>query len=149
MNRVFVDSSVWIDHLRGNATPQTATLRALLNALDPAAGSPEPPEIVVGDLVLFEVLRGVRGRREHAAVLAMLRAFVQVDLGGADMALAAAAHYRRLRDLGVTIRKSIDCLIAAWCIENGLPLLHSDRDFEPFVAHCGLLRFDPSSGSMN
>jgi hypothetical protein len=135
---VFVDSSVWIDHLRGNLTVQTAALGAMLDRIDPKSGIAHPPRIIVGDLVLFEVLRGVRGRRDHVRVLRMLRSHEQVDLGGAAMAVAAARHYRQLRALGVTVSKTVDCLIAAWCIARDVPLLHDDRDFIPFAEFLGL-----------
>jgi hypothetical protein len=140
---VFVDSSVWIDHLRGNRTAQTTTLGAMLDQIDPKSGIAHPPRIIVGDLVLFEVLRGVRGLRNHARVLRMLQSHEQVDLGGAEMAVAAARHYRQLRALGVTVSKTVDCLIAAWCIARDVPLLHDDRDFEPFAVHCNLRYHTP------
>ena len=140
-----MDSSVWIGFLRGEETPQTATLRHLLDEIDPNSGIAEPPLILVGDLVLFEVLRGVRSQRHHRAVLRMLQSHAQIDIGGAAVALRAAGHYRHLRGLGITIRKTVDCLIAAWCIENAVPLLHSDRDFEPFAEHCGLRQLVPAT----
>ena len=135
---VFVDSSVWIDHLRGTATAGTRALRGLLDALDPDAGTGDPAEILVGDLVLLEVLRGVADDRQHDVTRAALLAFPQVRIGGTATALAAADHYRRLRRQGVTVRKAVDCLIAAWCIARDVPLLHADRDFTPFAEHCGL-----------
>lgn len=143
MTALFVDSSVWIDYLRGSSTWQTAALGAVLDQIDPGSGIAHPPRLVVGDLLLFEVLRGVRGRRDHARVLRMLRTHEQVDLGGTAMAILAAAHHRQLRALGVTISKTVDCLIAAWCIEHAVPLLHRDRDFDPFATHCGLRLFTP------
>lgn len=145
MNQLFVDSSVWIDHLRGQATPGTTALHAVLLATTPSSRIPAPPEIVVGDLVVFEVMRGVRGLREEAIARSMLGRFLQVTVGGPRIALAAAAHYRRLRTLGIAVRKSIGCLIAAWCIAHDVALLHSDPDFAPFEAHCGLRVFDPAT----
>ena len=131
MNRVFVDSSVWIDHLRGIATPQTRSLDKLLAAREaPRIDRPITP-LLVGDLVLFEVLRGIDDERGHARTRAILLSFPQVQVAGSAQALAASNHYRRLRQLGITIRKTADCLIAAWCIANDVTLLHSDRDFLP------------------
>ncbi len=139
MNAVFVDSSVWIDHLRGTRTPAVRRLGALLDALDPASEADDPAELLVGDLVLAEVLRGIDDERQYAAVRAALLAFPQVTLGGTETALAAAGHYRALRRQGITVRKLVDCLIAAWCIARGVALLHSDRDFGAFVERRGLM----------
>ena len=138
MSAVFVDSSVWIDHLRGVATPEVRALGRLLRALDPDAGEPEPTTIVLGDLVLAEVLRGIVDDAQQERVRTRLLALPQVRVGGTQVALAAVDHYRALRRLGVTVRKTVDCLIAAWCIARDVPLLHSDRDFEPFIQHRGL-----------
>ena len=135
---VLVDSSVWIDHLRGARTGATQSLRGLLDALDPNTGDDDPAEILIGDLVLLEVLRGVVDDRQHETTRRALLAFPQVTLGGTRTALGAVGHYRYLRRLGITVRKAVDCLIAAWCIEHGVELLHADRDFEPFARHCGL-----------
>lgn len=138
MSRVFVDSSVWIDHLRGIDSRETRTLRTLLQRLDPRADVAEPDEIVVGDLVLVEVLRGIDDDRQRCRVRETLLAFETVRVGGAATALLAVDHYVVLRRLGQTVRKTIDCLIAAWCIEHDVPLLHTDRDFLPFARHRGL-----------
>jgi predicted nucleic acid-binding protein len=144
---VFVDSSVWIDHLRGAVTPGTRTLRRLLDALDPDTGEDDPAEILVGDLVLLEVLRGVSDDRQHDATRSALLAFPQVQVGGTTTALAAVDHDRSLRRRGVTVRKAVDCLIAAWCIARRVPLLHADRDFAPFAEHCGLLIYGRGPGA--
>ena len=76
--------------------------------------------------------------RDFDQAKALLRSLVQVDVGGHDVAVQAARHYRTLRALGVTVRKTIDTVIATRCIVSGYTLLHSDRDFEPFVAHLDL-----------
>lgn len=110
----------------------------LLDALDPESGEAEPTTIVLGDLVLAEVLRGIVDDAQQERVRTRLLALPQVRVGGTQVAIAAADHYRALRRLGVTVRKTVDCLIAAWCIARDVPLLHSDRDFEPFVQHRGL-----------
>lgn len=92
----------------------------------------------MGDLIAAEVLQGVRDTREFKLVQKTLDAFVHVDLVGYGLAIKAAQNYRTLRDHGFTIRKTIDTLIATYCIENGLTLLHADRDFKPFAEYLGL-----------
>lgn len=143
MKRVFVDSSAWVDHLRGVDSRETRLLRSLLRRLDPlaASGSAEPPvDVLVGDVVLLEVLRGIDDDRQRRRVRETLLAFELVRVGGTTTALQAVEHYVALRRLGQTVRKAIDCLIATWCIEHDVPLLHADRDFLPFVHHRGLLQ---------
>ena len=125
---ILVDSSVWIDFFRGAQTPQAEKLDLLLATT----------RIAVGDLILAEVLQGVRDEREFQQVRKTLDSFEQVDLVGREIALQAAKNFRKLRDLGFTVRKTIDTLIATWCIEGNHMLLHSDRDFEVFEQHLGL-----------
>ena len=125
---ILVDSSVWIDYFRSADTPQVALLDSYFGST----------RIAVGDLIAAEVLQGVRDEREFKLVKKTLDAFEHVDLVGYDLAIKASENYRSLRDYGVTIRKTIDTLIATYCIENGMTLLHSDRDFVPFVRHLGL-----------
>ena len=125
---ILVDSSVWIDYLRGVETKQTDRLHGLLG-LEPVA---------VGDLILAEVLQGTTTDREFKEVLKLLNSLEVVSLGGHSVAVQAARNFRALREKGVTIRKTIDCIIATRCIMDGLTLLHSDKDFDPFVAHLGL-----------
>lgn len=124
----FVDSSVWIDYFRGTASPQTDRLDALLGR--------EP--VVVGDLGLAEVLQGFAIERDFNQALHLFGSIDVIEVAGRDAAILAARNFRRLRELGVTVRKTIDTLIATRCIEDGLPLLYSDRDFDPFVQHLGL-----------
>ena len=125
---ILVDSSVWIDFFRGTRTPQADRLDVLLGTT----------RIAVGDLILAEVLQGVRDEREFQQVRKTLDSFEQVDLVGRDIAIQAAKNFRRLRDLGLTVRKTIDTLIATRCIESNYALLHSDRDFDAFELHLGL-----------
>jgi predicted nucleic acid-binding protein len=139
--KVLIDSSVWIDHLRGVRTRETTILSTLLTWLDPeleAGEGPDTANLIVGDLVLCEVLRGILDPREHAVVRDVLLSFEVVTIGGADLALEAADRYRALRRLGVTVRKTIDLLIGTFCILNNCALLHSDRDFDPMTKHLGL-----------
>jgi predicted nucleic acid-binding protein len=126
---ILVDSSVWIDYFRGAATPEADRLDALLGT--------EP--VAIGDLILAEVLQGFASERQFGQALAMLRSLEPITIGGQDIAEQAARNFRTLRAKGVTVRKTIDTLIATRCIEDGLPLLYSDRDFDPFVEHLGLV----------
>jgi predicted nucleic acid-binding protein len=126
---ILVDSSVWIDFLRGTETPQTARLEQWLG---------QRP-IAIGDLMLTEVLQGIPGERDFDKARQLFAAFPTVDIAGEAIALEAARNYRRLREIGVTVRKTIDTLIATRCIVDGHSLLFSDRDFAPFVEHLGLI----------
>ena len=94
--------------------------------------------LAIGDLILTEVLQGVGSGRDFNQPRRLLTSLLVVDLGGRDIAIQAAKNYRALRALGVTVRKTIDTVIATRCIESGYTLLHNDRDFEPFVTHLGL-----------
>lgn len=125
---ILVDSSVWIDYFRGVNTPQS-------DRLDTFLGS---SVLVTGDLILLEVLQGFSRERDFNLARDLLASLVILELGGQDVAIQAAQNYRTLRARGVTVRKTIDTLIATRCIEEGLPLLYSDRDFDPFVEHLGL-----------
>ncbi len=125
---ILVDSSVWIDYFRGSATPQANRLDALLGA--------EP--LAIGDVVLAEVLQGFTSDRDFNNALRLLMTVSVIDIGGRDIAVQAARNFRTLRARGVTVRKTIDTLIATRCIESGFSLLYSDRDFDPFVEHLGL-----------
>ncbi len=93
--------------------------------------------LAVGDLIAAEVLQGVRNGREYKLVKGTFEAFTHIDLCGYGLALRASDNYQVLRAKGITIRKTIDTLIATRCIEDGLTLLHADRDFGPFVEHLG------------
>ena len=125
---ILVDSSVWIDYFRSADTPQVALLDSLFGR------SP----LAVGDLIAAEVLQGVRDEREFRLVKKTLEAFEHIDLAGYALAVKASENYRSLRALGITVRKTIDTVIATRCIEDGLTLLHADKDFVPFSEHLGL-----------
>lgn len=125
---ILVDSSVWIDYFRGSATPQVEKLDSLLG------NTP----IATGDLMLTEVLQGFISDRDFNQARKLMASLVVVDLVGQTTAIQAARNFRVLRSLGITMRKTIDTIIATYCIENGLPFLYSDRDFDPFVMHLGL-----------
>ena len=125
---ILVDSSVWIDYFKGTATAQAARLDELLGN--------EP--LAIGDLILTEVLQGFHDDRDFNQARRMLTALTVVELGGQDIAIQAARNFRTLRRKGVTVRKTIDTVIATRCIESGYELLHNDRDFDPFAMHLGL-----------
>lgn len=125
---ILVDSSVWIDYFRGAVTPQTETLDRLLNT----------KPLLMGDLMLTEVLQGFRSERDFESARRLLTTMETVELGGRRIALRAAENFRFLRSQGITVRKTIDTIIATKCIESGYALLHSDRDFEPFTQYLGL-----------
>jgi hypothetical protein len=125
---IVVDSSVWIDFLNGNATPEVGRLSSLLGT--------EP--LLVGDVILLEVLQGVRSEANAQRVEVALRRFDIVPMLDPELAVIAAAHYRRLRALGITVRKTIDLIIGTFCIARGHALLTADHDFAPMARHLGL-----------
>jgi len=125
---IVVDSPVWIALLRNQDTPAVRRLRAI----DAADG------IVVGDLILLEVLQGARDEAHAARIERNLRQFPVEPMLGEAIAVRAAAHARTLRRLGVTVRKTIDLVIATFCLDRGYALLHADRDFAPMATHLGL-----------
>jgi hypothetical protein len=125
---VIVDSSVWIDLFAGRTTPQIALLDDLA----------DHETIGVGDLVVCEVLQGIRSQDQFDRFRRVLLGLPVFTIGGTHIAVAAAANYRALRQRGLTVRGTIDCLIATFCIERGHTLLHNDRDFDPFEQHLGL-----------
>ena len=133
---ILVDSSVWIDAFRGAFTPQVAILRDVLGRR----------RVVLGDLIMTEVLQGFNRLRDFEKARRALERFTVIPIAGADVAVQAARNYRHLRERGVTVRKTIDTLIATRCIIDGLDLLHSDRDFDPFAEHLGLQVYAPAPG---
>lgn len=127
---ILVDSSVWIDWFRGAASAEAERLDQMIGNED----------LLVGDLILTEVLQGFGDDRDFATAHGALAQFPLIIISGPDVALAAAHYHRQLRRLGVTVRKTIDTLIAARCLADGLALLSSDRDFDAFATHLGLKR---------
>lgn len=125
---IFVDSSVWIDYFNGTNSKGARKLDVLLGR--------EP--LMVGDIVLTEVLQGFRRDQDFTKARALMSAFETVNVLGSERAIRAAENHRRLCRIGVTVRKTIDTLIATCCIDQGYWLLHSDRDFRPFAQHLGL-----------
>ena len=125
---ILVDSSVWADYFKGVVTPQTEKLDRLLGR----------EFLAIGDLILTEVLQGFAEEKDFNAARKMLTFLKVVELGGQEVAIQAAKNFRALRKLGVTVRKTIDSVIATRCIESGYDLLHDDRDFDPIAKHLGL-----------
>ena len=123
-----VDTSVWVDYFNGVATPQTERLDRLLGE----------ERVIIGDLILTEVLQGFRNDADFRRARTLLAELEFREMLGKAVALESAANYRRLRGLGVTVRKTIDVMIGTFCIMNRLPLLHADRDFVPLAEYLGL-----------
>ncbi len=128
MTRILPDSSIWIDLLLDRRTPQTDLLRSA--AADHI--------VLVGDLVTTEVLQGVRTDRGFAEARSLLASFEPVMLCGSETAIRAAANYRLLRQRGITVRGTIDVIVATWCIENDVPIIHNDRDMAVMERELGL-----------
>lgn len=125
---ILVDTSVWVDYFNGKVTRETDFLDTLLGT--------EP--VAIGDLILAEVLQGFRSNADYEAARELLASLTTYDLLGTSLAVKTADNYRALRRRGITVRKTIDTIIATFCIERRTPLLYSDRDFDPFVKHLGL-----------
>jgi predicted nucleic acid-binding protein len=128
LNPVIVDSSVLIDYLIDRSTPHTDWLKANLRRR----------RLGITTLILTEVLQGIRGEAQFAATLEALERFVILDGNDEGIAVLSARNYRALREKGITIRNTIDCLTATFCVETGFELLHSDRDFDLFAMHMNL-----------
>jgi predicted nucleic acid-binding protein len=125
---VVADTSVWIDLLKNVLSPQTAALEAAINT----------SRIVMPDLILVEILKGLQTDEQARQVEKLLEPFDVVSVGGRELASIAAGNFRRLRAKGITPRGTIDLLIGTWCIENEVPLLHKDRDYEAMEKYLGL-----------
>lgn len=125
---VIVDSSVWVDYLNDVRNEQTDWLEGALGKVPMALTS----------LIVCEVLQGIRHDRRFRETLAQLLKFPVFEGFRTELAVASAQHFRALQRRGLTVRKTADCVIAAFCIDGGHHLLHKDRDFDPFAAHLGL-----------
>jgi hypothetical protein len=125
---IVVDSSVWIDYFSGRAMPETDLLDGLLGT----------ERLLIGDLILAEVLQGFRSDSDFHQARSHLEALEFRPMAGREIAIAAAQNYRTLRVKGLTVRKTIDAMIATFCIGEGHLLLHGDRDFDGFERHLGL-----------
>jgi len=130
---VIVDATVWIDYLRGDENPATRWLEKRLT---------EQP-LGLTDLTLCEVLQGVRDDSEFLSVRNDLLQFHLFSTGGLELSVSAARNYLRLRKRGLSVRKTIDCIVATFCLESGHELLHRDRDFDAFEHVLGLKVIHP------
>ncbi|MBT8060876.1 MAG: PIN domain nuclease, partial [Gammaproteobacteria bacterium] len=124
---------VWIDYFNGKPSPETDTLNDALGTVP----------VAVGDIMLVEVLQGFRVEKHFRTARELMLSLEQVNMLSTSLALRSAGNYRKLRQKGATVRKTTDCIIATWCIENQLPLLHCDRDFQTFHDHLGLEIYEP------
>lgn len=127
---IVVDTSVWIDVLGGRRTRTALRCVELIEDGEPVA---------LTDVIFTEVLQGLRSDEDAELVEQHLRAFPILRLEGLDDFALAADLYRTARGAGVTVRKTLDCLIAAPCVRTGAPLLHADADFDR-LASCTPLR---------
>jgi predicted nucleic acid-binding protein len=125
---VIVDTTVWVDYFHGVDNPETEWLDAELDR----------QRFGLTDIILCEVLQGVRDDVAAKEVERSLRTLEVFETGGVALAREAARNYRVLRSRGHTVRKTIDCLIATFCLREQHSLLHRDRDFDPFEAFLGL-----------
>ena len=125
---IFLDSTVLIDYFNGKNNWQVEVLDSILGK----------ELVVIGDYVLTEVLQGFRNDKEFRKAKTILLSFPCFDIGGKAIAIQGAKNYRFLRKKGITVRKTIDTLIATFCIQNKLTLLHNDKDFDPFNKYLNL-----------
>jgi predicted nucleic acid-binding protein len=128
-----VDTTVWIDYLGGTVNPHTDWLDRELYQ----------QRLALTELILCEILQGIRADQDFTRVHRDLSRFEVFDTGGEALAVASAQNYRFLRSHGHTVRKTIDCLIASFCVVEGHALLHHDHDFDPFEKHLGLRVIHP------
>ena len=128
-----VDSTVWVDYFNGVKNQQTDYLYQIA----------DKTPILIGDLILAEVLQGFREDTDFESARRIFSKFLQVEMVNRDLAVQSARNYRLLRRKGITVRKSIDSLIATYCIENEHDLLHNDSDFDGYEKHLGLSVIHP------
>lgn len=132
---ILVDTSVWIGYLNG--TPSRHA-----DAFDAAIVE---GVVAMGDLIFLEILQGIRDDREYRKTKQSLMTLDRLEMFGKGMPEKCAENYRALRKKGITIRKTVDVIIATFCIEQRMPLLFTDRDFIPFVDHLGLISALPET----
>lgn len=125
---ILVDTSVWIDYFNGVSTWQTDLLDTYLSNIP----------VIIGDLILIEILQGFRSDKDYETAKTFLSALPFRQIGGYRVAVQSARNYRLLRKSGITVRKTIDVIIATFCMLEGLILLHDDRDFDPMVSRFSL-----------
>ena len=125
---IVADTSIWIDYVNGVVTPKTNILDIELENL----------RVATGDLIIVEFLQGFREDKQFQEAKDLVDSLEYYDFVGREIAISAAQNFRKLRKKGITIRKTIDILIATFCIEYGFELLHNDRDFDPMEEVLGL-----------
>lgn len=125
---VIIDTTIWIDYLRGIQNSETEYLDREVKR----------QRLGLTDLILCETLQGIKDQQSFESVLRKLYEFEVFETGGTALAIEAARNFRRLRQQGHTVRKTIDCLIATFCLLEGHSLLHRDRDFDHFEEFLGL-----------
>jgi len=125
---IFVDSSVWIDYFNGKSSPEVTKLDSLLGV----------ESVSTGDLILVEVLQGFRNDKDYKIAKNLLTSLTVFNMLDSNVAIKSADNFRGLRKKGITVRKTVDSIIATFCIQNKLSLLHSDKDFKPFHKHLRL-----------
>jgi hypothetical protein len=130
---IIIDTTVWIDYLGGSVNPYTDWLDRELHRRP----------LGLTDLILCEVLQGVRDESDFRRVRRELSRFAIYSTGGKELAIASAQNYRLLQARGHTVRKTIDCLIASFCLLDGHSLVHRDRDFDAFEQYLGLAVVHP------
>lgn len=130
---LIVDSTVWVDYFNGVKNEQTDYLHQIV----------DKTPILIGDLILAEVLQGFRDDTDFETARRIFSKFLQVEMVNSDLAVQSARNYRLLRRKGITVRKTIDSLIATYCIENEHDLLHNDSDFDGYEKHLGLSVIHP------
>lgn len=126
---IVADTSVWIDYVRGVDAPHTDLLdHALLHN-----------RIITGDIIIVEFLQGFRNEKDFREAKQLMDSLEYYDFLGRGIAMAAASNFRKLRKIGITVRKTMDVIIATFCIENEFELIHNDRDFDAMEKHLGLI----------
>ena len=128
-----VDTTVWVDYFNGVENSKTDFLNTIL----------DKTPILIGDLILAEVLQGFRHDPDFEKVRRALGKYLQVNMVNSALAVQSARNFRFLRQKGITVRKTIDSLIATYCIENDHELLHNDSDYDGYEQHLGLRVIHP------
>jgi predicted nucleic acid-binding protein len=125
---VLIDTTVWIDFFRGNDTPQVDVLEKLIA---------EEADICTCGIIMMEVLQGIRSDTDYKTTRSHFNTLIYLP-ADRNTFISGARIYRTLRQKGITIRKPVDCLIASIALENDVPLLHNDRDFDQITEYVGL-----------
>jgi len=125
---ILVDTTVWIDFFAARSLPHVAVLEDLIENRE---------DISTCGIILTEVLQGIRKDTEFRKTRDLFKTLILLPMPY-TVFLRSAEIYRKLRKKGLTVRKPLDCMIASTAIENDIPLLHNDKDFQPIAKYCGL-----------